>query len=126
MSIATGAIARSVIRAADPSTKKAVEEKRPTARATPTTDAKVRRGLRTRSRRLYLSTSHRRAVADNLAIAERDHALEPSRDVRVVGHDDKGRAGDFLRIEHQVEHRSRGLAVELAGGFISEDEPRSV
>src|SRR4030088_3520748 len=56
MSIATGAIARSVIRAAEPSTKNAVEAKSETARATPITEARVRRGFRRRSLKLYLST----------------------------------------------------------------------
>src|ERR1700674_1232450 len=90
MSIATGAIARSVIREAEPSTKKAVDEKSPTASATPTTDAKVRRGLRRRSRRLYLSNPRSGTVADHLAIAECHHPFESSRDIRVVGDDDQG------------------------------------
>src|ERR1700694_1415254 len=97
MSMATGAMARSVIRAADPSTKNAVDAKRPTARATPMTDARVRRGLRTRSRRLYLSTPHRRAIADHLAITERHDASQPRRNIRIVGHNNQGRTRDVLR-----------------------------
>jgi hypothetical protein len=43
-------MARSVIRAAEPSTKKVIEEKRATASATPVSEASVRLGFRTRSR----------------------------------------------------------------------------
>src|SRR6202521_4984147 len=75
ISIATGAMARSVIRAADPSTKNAVDENRPTASATPTTEARVRLGLRMRSRRLYLSMPHRRAIADHATVAQRHDAV---------------------------------------------------
>src|ERR1700686_3032472 len=91
-SIATGAIARSVIRDAEPSTKNAVDENRPTASATPTTDAKVRRGLRRRSRRLYLRNQRSRAVADQLAISEHHHPFESRGDIRVVRDDDQGGA----------------------------------
>src|ERR1700674_4102130 len=55
MSMDTGATARWVMVAAELSTKKTIPEKSPTASATPTTEARVRRGLRSRSRRLKLS-----------------------------------------------------------------------
>src|ERR1700687_93873 len=124
MSIATGALARSGIRAAEPSTKNAVEEKSATARATPTAEARVRRGFRRRSRRLYLSTEYTRAIADHLAIPERHDSSEPRRDVHVVSHDDKRRACHLLRFEHQVENRGGGFAVQLAGRLVAEDEER--
>src|ERR1700682_2053283 len=103
MSIATGAIARSVIRDAEPSTKNAVDENRPAASATPTTEAKVRRGLRRRSRRLYLSNPSSGTVADPLAIAECHHPFEASRDIRVVGDNDQGRTNRCLGLEQEVQ-----------------------
>src|SRR6202011_3093415 len=56
MSSASGAIARFVIEAPEPSMKKRTPEKRPTPSVTPTSAAAVRRGLRNRSRRTYLAS----------------------------------------------------------------------
>src|SRR5439155_4111860 len=104
MSRARGEIARAVIVALEPSTKKRTPEKSPTPSVTPTSDASVRRGLRTRSRRTYLSIEP--------PIAEADRPVHALRDRRVVGdHDERGSELP-LRRQQEVDHGGRVPRVE--------------
>src|SRR4051812_48234821 len=118
MSSASGAIARFVIVAPEPSMKKRTPEKSPTPRITPTSDASVRRLLRTRSCQTYLSI--------DAAVAELQRGIEPGRHSRVVGHYHEGRVLPFLRGQQQVDHDLGVVAVERAGGLVGEDQPRVV
>src|ERR1700674_5462588 len=109
--------------AAELSTKKTIPEKSPTARATPTTEARVRRGLRTRSRSVKLSN---RLLLRQAPVFEADDAVEPPGDGHVVRDDDEGGADRALGLDQEIHGRRRGLAVQLAGGFVGEYQPRLV
>jgi hypothetical protein len=41
----------------------------------------------------------------------------------IVGDDDQGGAGRSLPSEQQIDDRSAGLAVEIAGRLVGEDDP---
>ena len=117
MSSASGASARWVIVAREPSTKNSTAENSATPSVTPASEASVRRGLRTSSRQTYLSTDaptlpRPADVADEPSVAKGDGAVHPRGHLRIVRHDDERRAGVALGGEQEVDDRGRVVRVQ--------------
>ena len=47
------------------------------------------------------------------------------RETVIVGNENQGGAGFLIQFEHEIDHRSRRPYVEIAGGFIREQQDRS-
>src|ERR1700736_6812437 len=127
MSSASGAIARFVIEAPEPSMKKRTPEKSPTPSVTPTSAAAVRRGLRNRSRRTYLaSIGGGELLLYDLAVAQAHRPAHPYSHVAIVGDNHQRRPQLGLRLKQEVDDDRRVLLVEGAGGFVGKDHARVV
>ena len=127
MSSESGSTARLVIDAERPSTKKSTPQKSPMPKLTPITADRVRRGLRHRS---VTSVSNQHVtppprVGPHARVAMTRSAR--ASDVRVVGDESRGwpRSPADLS-KNGVDHPVRIVTVERSGGFVSEDDGRSV
>jgi hypothetical protein len=66
--------------------------------------------------------NHARPCFRHLAIAHLDDAAAAAGETAVVGDEQKRRAFARLQIEEQVDDRFTRVLVEIAGGFVGEDD----
>jgi len=66
------------------------------------------------------------AVSADPAVAHADRPGEPGRDEGVVGDQHESGPGPVVDVVEEVQHGRGGGGVELAGGFIGEQQPRGV
>jgi hypothetical protein len=57
-----------------------------------------------------------------LAVAEAHNLSAAPGEVRVVGHEDEGGAGGAVQVEEHVDDPMGGIAVEVAGGLVGEEQ----
>ena len=83
--------------------------------------------LRGEAARLPTASATTRSAAARLlqlAVDEVQRAVGLRSEIRVVRHDDQCRADDPIEFEHQVEHRVRVAAIEIARGFVRQHATR--
>ena len=79
------------------------------------------------TRRLLLSIgcgggTRRRRVGNDVAVAERDHPIRHRRHLRIVRDDDHRHAGRAIELTQHGHDLGRGLAVEVAGRLVGEQQ----
>ncbi len=60
------------------------------------------------------------------AVLQAQDALAAARQLEVVGHEDQGRAALAVEPEDELDHRVRGVAVQVAGRLVAEEDLRAV